>query len=243
MSAALAALSVVACPVAAEAQTFVDIFAGRSIPERTAASITSSEARVEGVIIPAELRVDLESLKTTQSTIFGARAGHWFNWFGIAVDAATLDPDVKRQTVRATANLRFDEQVFGQPVVIDPGQSIGVDIPRLPVPTTATFAALAMVRMPRAGVQPYIFTGPAYLVTDSDFSGRWGIRSGGGAKVPLSRTIALFGEYRYTGISRARAIAGRTGGSVQGVSGTTGDIRVGLNVRNHSLASGLSVTF
>jgi len=230
-------------PTSASAQTFVDVFAGRSLPERTAASITADEARINDTIVPAQLRVNIESLKPTHSTTVGIRAGHWFSWFGVAVDAATFDPDVKRQTVRATANLRFDEQVFGEQVTIDPGRSVSVDIPRITVPTTATIAALAMVRIPRPGVQPYLFAGPAYLITDSDISGYWGLRAGAGAKVPLSRSIAIFGEYRYTGVNDARAVAGRIAGSTQGVSGSTGDLRVDLDVRNHSLAGGVSLTF
>ncbi|MBD8546724.1 outer membrane protein [Sphingomonas sp. CFBP 8760] len=230
-------------PTTASAQTFVDVFAARYPPERTAASITADEARINGAIVPAQLRVDVESLRPTKSTIFGLRVGHWFNWFGVAIDAATLSPDLDRQTVRASANLRFDERVFGEQVTIDPGQSVAVDIPRLKVPTTATAAALAMVRIPRAGVQPYIFAGPAYLITDSDVSGYWGIRAGVGARLPLSRHIAMFAEYRYTGIGNAHAIAGRVTGSAGGISGSTGDIHVGLDMRNHSLAGGLNLTF
>ena len=237
-----AAVAMLTAATPAGAQTFIDVFAGRSMPERTAATLTADEARINGQIVPAQLRVDVESLDPTSSTIYGVRAGHWFDWFGIAVDASTLDPDVKRQTIRATANLRFDEQVFGEEVVIDPGRLVSVDIPRVTVPTTATVAALAMVRLPRGGVEPYAFAGPVYLVTDSDLSGQWGLRAGGGIKLPISRSVALFGEYRYTDVS-ANAVAGRIGGSARGVSGDTGDIKVDLDVRNHSAVGGLSFSF
>jgi len=225
-----------------QAQTFVDLFAGRSMPERTPATIIADEARVNGVIVPATLRVEVQSLKPTGSTIYGIRAGHWFDWFGVAVDAATLDPDVKRQTIRATANLQFDEDLFGEEVTIAPGNLVSVNIPRVTVPTTATIAALAMVRLPGKSVEPYAFGGPAYLVTDSDLSGNWGLRAGGGLKVPLSRRVALFGEYRYTRVS-ANAVAGRIGGTMRGMSGDTGDIRVDVNVRNHSAVGGVGFSF
>lgn len=228
--------------VPAQGQTFVDLFAGRSMPERTAATVTADEARINGTIVPATLRVRVESLEPTNSTIYGIRAGHWFDWFGIAVDASTLDPDVKRQTIRATANLQFDEDLFGEEVTIAPGDLVSVDIPRVTVPTTATIAALAMVRLPGKSLEPYAFAGPAYLITDSDLSGNWGLRAGGGVKVPLSRRVALFGEYRYTRVS-ADAVAGRIGGETRGVSGDTGDIRVDLNVRNHSAVGGVSFSF
>jgi opacity protein-like surface antigen len=212
------------------------------MPERTAATLTSNEARVNGIVVPASLRVDVESLKPSNSTIYGVRAGHWFDWFGIAVDVATLDPDVKRQTIRATGNLRFDEEVFGEQVTIDPGQAVSVDIPRVTVPTTATAAALAMVRVPGGSVEPYAFAGPVYLVTDSDLGGDWGLRAGGGIRLPLSRRVALFGEYRYTAVD-AEAFVGRIRGSMQGVEGSTGRIRAAVDIRNHSAIGGVSFSF
>ncbi|SFP90688.1 outer membrane beta-barrel protein [Sphingomonas rubra] len=237
-----ATLVAVGTAMPAQAQTFVDLFAGKSFPQRSATTLTAAEARINDTVIPAEVRVDVERLRLSNSTIFGARVGHWFDWFGIAADASTLDPDVKRQTIRATANVRFDEEVFGEEVVIDPGRSVAVDIPRVTIPTTATFAALAMVRVPRGGVEPYAFAGPVYLVTDSDISGDWGVRAGGGAKLPIGRRVALFGEYRYTRVA-ASAVAGRVGGEARGVTGTTGDIRVDATLRNHSAVGGVSFAF
>jgi len=241
----MALATLVATVTPASSQVFIDLFAGRSMPENTAATLKADEARVNDTIIPAQLRIDVERLRPTNSTIFGARLGYWSGAVGIAVDASTLDPDVKRQTIRATGNLRFDDDVFGERVVIDPGQSVTVDIPRVTVPTTATFAALAMLRLPPTSgtrITPYAFAGPVYLVTDSDISGDWGVRAGAGLKLPLSRTVSLFGEYRYTDVS-ASAVAGKIGGDVMGVRGTTGDIRIDLKVRNHSTVGGIGFTF
>ncbi len=236
--------------IPASAQTFVDVFAGRSMPENTAAAITADEARINGTIVPARLRIDVASLEPTDSTIYGVRIGHWFGRIGLAIDASTLDPDVRRQTIRATGNLRLEEELFGEPVTIDPGRSVSVDIPRVTVPTTGTVAALAMVRLPIGATParpagrfaPYAFAGPAYLVTDSDLSGNWGLRAGGGVKLALTRTLSLFGEYRYTRIA-ADAVAGRVGGEAMGVRGSTGDIRIDLNVRNHSAVGGVGLSF
>jgi len=241
--AAIATLAATATP--ASSQVFLDLFAGRSMPENTPATLRADEARVNDTIVPAQLRIDVERLRPTNSTIFGARLGYWLGAIGVAVDASTLDPDVKRQTIRATGNLQLDDDVFGERVVINPGQFVSVDIPRVTVPTTATFAALAMLRLPPTPgtrITPYAFAGPVYLVTDSDISGDWGLRAGGGVKVPLSRSVSLFGEYRYTNVS-ASAVAGRIGGDVMGVRGTTGDIRVDLDVRNHSAVGGIGFTF
>ena len=248
MIAAVALTGMWATPATAE--TFIDLFAGRSMPEKTPATITADEARINGTVVPARLRIDVASLEPTNSTIYGVRVGHWFGRIGLALDVSTLDPDVKRQTIRATGNLRLEEELFGERIVIDPGQSVSVDIPRVRVPTTGTVAALAMIRLPIAAtpakpmgtVAPYAFAGPAYLVTDTDLSGNWGLRAGGGVKLALTRTLSLFGEYRYTRIA-ADAVAGRIGGEAMGVRGSTGDIRVDLNVRNHSAVGGVSFSF
>lgn len=225
----------------AEAQMFVDLFAGRSLPDAQPATITANEARVNDTVVPAQLRVDVRRLNPSNSTIFGARVGFWSGAVGVAVDASTLDPDIRRQTVRATANLRFDETVFGERVVIDPGRDVTVDVPHLGVPTTATFALLAMARLPRdRGVEPYAFAGPAYLITDSDLSGDWGLRAGGGLRLPLSGRFSLFGEYRYTQVD-ASAVAGRISGSVQGVTADSGAITVSTRLRNHAGVGGLSI--
>ncbi len=190
-------------------------------------------------------------MEPTRSTIYGGRVGHWFGrTFGLAVDVATLNPDVKRQTVTARANLQFDEQVFGEPVTIAPGEAVAVDLPRIGVPTTATIAALAMARVPvgataeRPGgrLAPYAFAGPVWLVTASSLDGNLGLRAGGGVRVALTRGLGLFAEYRYTRVN-ADAVAGRIGGRAQGTSATTGDIRADLDVRNHAAVGGVSLSF
>lgn len=189
------------------------------------------------------VRVSIPELKPTGSEALGIRIGHWRNWLGFAFDATTLSPDLERQTIRATANLKFDQRVFGQTIVIDPGLKIKVDIPRLHVPTTATVAALAMVRLPNHKYAPYAVFGPAYLVTDTSLGGSWGIQTGAGLRVGIKHRLSLFGEYRYTSVTGARTIAGRIDGSVGDISGTTGDIKVGVDLRNHSLVGGLGLEF
>jgi len=48
-----AAVAMMTAATPAGAQTFVDVFAGRSMPERTAATLTADEARINGQIVPA----------------------------------------------------------------------------------------------------------------------------------------------------------------------------------------------
>lgn len=246
MSKTLLALAALTLAQPASAQVFLDGFVGRSFPQSERATITAAEARVNGTVIPARLRVDVERLRATSSTTFGARLGYWHDWVGVAVDAATLDTDVRRQTIRATANLRLDEELFGERITIDSGRDVAVSIPRVGVPTTGTVSLLGMVRLPRGGLQPYAFAGPTYLVTDTDLSGDWGLRAGAGARLALSRRFGLFAEYRHTRVD-AEARAGRFEGTATGngmtVRGDTGDIDVAFRLRSHAAVGGISFQF
>lgn len=237
---ALAAAMGVAAP--AQAEFTLDAFAGKGFPESRRASIRADEAVVNGIAVPAALRIGVDRLKATNSTTYGARLGYWSGAFGIALDAATLDPDVRRQTVRATGDLRLDESLFGERIVIDPGSQISVSIPHVTVPTTASIAALAMLRLPRGRARPYAFAGPTYVVTDRDLSGDWGLRAGGGLRVAVTRWLGLFGEYRYTRVN-ASAVAGRIGSEIAGVDADSGDIRVDVRLRNHAVVGGIGLQF
>lgn len=229
-------------PGIAAAEGFVEAFAGRASAERRDFRLRANEARVNGAIVPAELRVRLFDVRSTREGIYGARAGYWFGRnIGGAIDISTLNPDVKRQRLAATANLRFDEAVFGEPVTIAPGDRVEVDIPRITVPTTATIAALAMVRLPVArGVAPYAFAGPVWLITNSSLDGNLGMRAGGGVRVAIFGRLGLFAEYRYTHVN-ARAVAGRVTGSFGGTQARSGAIQVAVPVRNHSGVAGVSL--
>lgn len=235
----------------ASSQTFIDVFAGRSLPEKTDIRIVADEARVNGDRVPAALRVDLFDVEPTNENLLGARLGHWFGNFGLAVDVSSLNPDVKAQRVAVTASVAFDESVFGERVVVDAGDTVDVSIPRVGVPTTVTVAGLAMARLPigatvdRPGgiVSPYAFAGPVWLVTNKSLNGKFGIRAGGGVRLPITRGLGVFAEYRYTRVESAKAIAGRIGGQVGDTRATTGDIRVELDLRNHTGAAGISLQF
>ncbi|MEH3107301.1 MAG: outer membrane beta-barrel protein [Sphingomonas fennica] len=251
LPALVTAFAALAAAAPASAETFIDVFAGRSFPQSTPLSLTADEARINGQVVPATLQIDIARVEPANATLYGGRAGHWFGrLFGVAVDIATLNPDVKQQTVTARANLEFDEAVFGERVTIAPGDAVSADIPRIGVPTTVTVAALAMVRAPigatdaRPGGRfaPYAFAGPVWVVTDSSLDGDLGFRAGGGARVALTRGLGLFAEYRYTR-ANADAVAGRFSGRTDGASGTTGDIRVDLRLRNHAAVGGVSLSF
>lgn len=241
-----AALLAVLCGLTAarpaQAQAFVDAFAGRSAIAGRSATITTDEVRLDDLVVPADVHIDVERLRGTGSSTFGLRAGYWFGAFGIALDAATLDPDVKRQTIRATGNADFDEELFGERITIRQGERVSVDIPLVTVPTTASIAPLAMVRLRRGRWEPYAFAGPAYIVTDKDLSGDWGVRAGAGLKFAVTRSLRLFGEYRFTAVD-ASVVAGRIKGRTELGEASSGPIDVAARIRHHGVVAGLGIQF
>ena len=238
-------------PQAAHAEGFLDIFGGQSWTTRTDLNLRVENATVNGVSVPAEVQVDIEGLKPKNNPTVGARLGFWAGMFGFAIDGSTLDPNLQSRTVRARANIDFDETIFGQPVSIGTGQDVRVSLPELPLPTTVTLAALAMVRLPIAQtnarkhgiIQPYGFAGPVWLVTNESFDGKIGLRAGAGAKLQLGRNLGLFGEYRYTAVDNADIKAGSFSGSVSGINASTGDIIGRIDIRTHTVVGGVSLTF
>lgn len=250
LSRVLVACAVLAGAAPASAEVFIDAFAGKSFTRPTDLTLRANGATVAGQAVPAQLRVDLRGLKPRNSVTYGGRIGFWAGNVGIAVDASTLNPDLKARTVRASANLAIDESVFGEPVSIGTGDNVAVDLPRLPLPTTVTLAGLAMVRAPigrtaqrREGViVPYAFGGPVWLVTNRRFDGKIGLRAGGGLRLPLGRHLAIFGEYRYTAVNGADVDAGRFRATAAGITGDSGRIVGRLDVRNHTAVGGASIS-
>lgn len=218
----------------------MDLFTGTTVPNSGPVSVSADHARLDGNGVKAALDIRLDKVKLSGSTTTGVRAGYWHGAVGMAFDLATFRSDVKLQRLRATANFQMDDDLFGERVKIDAGESVNASIPRIRLPTTATVALLAMVRLPRKQLEPYLFAGPAYLITTPGLSGSWGLRAGGGASMALSSNVAVFAEYRYTSIE-ADVIAGRLAGQRDGVSGDTGNIRVKTLLREHGIVAGLRV--
>jgi opacity protein-like surface antigen len=236
---------------AASAEIFLDGFVGKSWTNRTHLGVRVDDATAQGRPLPVDLRANISGLKPRNSMTYGARIGFWLSNFGVALDASTLNPDLKKGRVRASATADFNQDLFGKPVSIGTGSDISVNIPRLPLPTTATLAGLAMVRLPlgaseenpRGGIAPYAFAGPVWLVTNKSFDGKIGLRAGGGIRLPLGRHFAAFGEYRYTAVNGADVKAGRLRGTVAGVAVDSGDITGRLNLRNQTVVAGASLSF
>jgi opacity protein-like surface antigen len=245
------AVMTAAFPSAAHAEVFVDVFAGKTWTTRTDLSLRAEQPTIDGTGVPVAVRVDVDGLEPRDSESFGARIGFWSGILGFALDGSTLDPTLQPGTVRASASAAFDETIFGRPVSIGTGEDVTVDLPELPLPTTMTLAALAMVRLPigksdrnRQGViQPYGFAGPVWLVTNDRFDGKIGLRLGGGLKVPLGNNFALFGEYRYTAVDDADVKAGRLNAAANGVNASTGDIIGRIDIRTHAGVAGVSLSF
>lgn len=234
----LAAGIIMAMLASAKAEQSVEVLFGRSWNPSRPATISVDSARIDDKLVPAELRVRLNRLQTTSWRTFALRYNHWWNHIGIGLDIAKVAPDVQRQTVKATANLRFDDTVFGEPVRIEPGAAIAVGLPRITVPDTASLSSVLMWRGSTHGLAPYAYVGPSYVVTSKTLSGSFGVLAGAGVAVPITRRLSIVGEYRSQHVN-AEAVAGRVKGSEGADTATTGDIRVGFHIRSSSLAAGL----
>lgn len=226
------------------------MFAGRNWTTKTDLELRSHRAGVEGETVPERVSADVQGLRPDSTITFGGRIGLWSGNLGIAIDGSTFDPDLKAGSVTATATTNFDE-IFGQQVSIRAGQNLQVDLPDLPVPTTVTLAGLAMIRLPvgkapgreQGRIQPYAFAGPVWLVTNERFSGKIGLRLGGGVKLPLGRSFALFGEYRYTAVDNADVKAGQFVTNARDNSVNTSDIIGRINIRTHAGVAGMALSF
>lgn len=240
-----------ATSTSAKAEVFIDLYGGQSWTTRTDLKLRVDDATINGQPLPVAVQVEVDGLKPENNPSVGARIGFWSGMFGMALDASTLDPSLRAGSVNASANVDFQEEIFGQPVSIGSGQDVRVSLPALPLPTTVTLAALAMIRLPVAKapdrkhgiIQPYGFAGPVWLVTNERFDGKIGLRAGAGARLQIGRNVGVFGEYRYTAVDDADVKAGSFRGNIGNASASTGDIIGRLDIRTHALVGGLSLTF
>lgn len=166
----------------AGAEPFVDLYGGWSKARNTDVSVSQRTCSIVGCTTPVQ---------TTQHQTFesgaaaGVRGGYWFDrhpWFGVAGD------------------LSYYRTVSGQ-VHLDSFSFAPTPMLRLPLWTTAD--------RPHGHLQPYIGAGPTIVlqqvwanvrpaspVSVNGWSMAVGWTARAGLAVPLSRHIALFGEWR-----------------------------------------------
>lgn len=190
---------------------------------------------------------DIDGHVTTQDVTFdssfagGVRGGYWFPLvlgplnFGVGLDISHFTPDVSRQT------RTFCAGGCGLGVFDDVDLSvwtIGFDaMLRYPLMTSSQF--------PNGQLQPYITLGPAIFrahaednrnfqpSNQDDTDSSVGVKVGAGVAWQFSKSIALFGEYRFTHFSPEFTFR----------DDARGNARLSTDVNTHYLLTGVSFRF
>ena len=132
----------------------------------------------------------------SNSVEIGARATYWLPsvpWYGIGFELAAFDADIPKQSVNLTIQGATAPATLGE---IDVSVlSLGLDLVRLRY---------------RGTLEPYFAAGPALFRVKATNRGNgelstrpatddaWGYKAGAGLAWHVSRSVAVFGEYRYT---------------------------------------------
>jgi len=157
-----------------------------------------------------------EDIQLEDSLMFGARAGHFFNefgfpWFGIEIEAFSLEPNAKDQPLDLTLEAtRFNPSVLNPP----PGGADpvgGADVPFTKFPQqnlsksslrVTTLAINILARYPGEIFQPYIGAGLGgfWFKGEGELEGSRivpGLNALAGLKVQLTEHWGIFGEAKY----------------------------------------------
>jgi opacity protein-like surface antigen len=163
-------------PAAADAEWFGELYLGGASTRRTEVTLESPSGESR-----------LPDVDFNRSSIFGGRAGYWFDYVGLGLDVSHFRPDTIPSPLR-----RFD--LYVTPIA-------AVLMLRWPL--------LANAEFPHGRLQPYLALGPAvafvegkdttnFFPTDQYDAGFFpGGQGGAGLAWQLQRNIALVGEYRF----------------------------------------------
>jgi hypothetical protein len=139
----------------------------------------------------------------------GARGGYWFPFelgplnFGVGLDISHFRPDVSRQT-RTFCSRFCTSGIF---------DDLDLSVWTIGFDAMLRFPLLKSPQFPHGQLQPYITVGPAIFVAHAedrrnfepsnqdDTDASVGVKVGAGVAWQFTKTIAMFGEYRYTHFS------------------------------------------
>lgn len=171
----------------ADAETFLDVYAGYSLTRDS-----DIDTRLDGT------ERSFQDVEFDDSFTVGGRLGYWFGvvpFLGLALDVSYFRPDIGAQGVSTSTGDRFrlgdtDLHVVG----------VGPQV---------------LVRLPLPVVKPYVFAGPAVFVTVADASGETfgvpgdhtgadasvGLKAGAGVRFLFFGFVGVFAEYQFTRFS------------------------------------------
>ena len=158
-------------PLAARAEGFVELRVGGSFTDDNDVELSGPGGSIEF------------STEYEDSVTGGGRAGYWFDsapWLGVAADISYFAPE--------------DDTGGPEYEVIPVSPLIMV---RLPLATSEEFR--------NGWIQPFLGIGPGIFVSEADFGGAGdddtvevGVDLHAGVNVQMTRSISVFGEYRFT---------------------------------------------
>jgi len=198
-------LLLLAVPVAAHAEWNADLYGGVVYTPRS--DITQSIGSPSG---PADHTY--HDVRWDNSAVLGARAGYWFPaapWYGIGFDVFRYYADVPIQTVDITIS----------------GATTPVQLQAIDFRVTTIALDVVRVRYQAGKLEPYASAGPALfkvkvtnrgngeLTTTAGRDDAWGYKLGAGLSWFVSRSVALFAEYRFTHVHSEVVLQGTITGA------------------------------
>jgi len=171
----------------ADAETFLDVYAGYSLTRDS-----DIDTRLDGT------ERTFQDVEFDESFAVGGRVGYWFRlvpFLGLALDVSYFKPDIGAQSVSTST-----------------GERLQLGDTRLHV---VGVGPQALVKLPLPIVKPYVFAGPAVFITMADASGETfgvpgdhtgadaaiGLKAGAGVRFVFFGFLGVFAEYQFTRFS------------------------------------------
>lgn len=218
-------------PLSTSAEWFADLYVG--------AAFTQSE-NMKLTFLDTIFKV--EELEFDSSASFGGRLGHWFEavpYLGVALDVSHFRPDISAQSVTVCR----PDSCF-----TDPNFHFDLAVTTISFDAMVRWPLLRSSAFPNGQLQPYLTIGPAIFVasgkdlvttggpvTRSETNASVGPKLGAGLAWQFHRTIALFGEYRFTHFSPEFSLRDVF------ILGSTDKVETEVNT--HHLVLGISIRF
>ena len=198
-------LLLLAVPVAAHAEWNADLYGGVVYTPRS--DITQSIGSSSG---PADHTY--HDVRWDNSAGLGARGGYWFPaapWYGLGLDVFRYYADVPIQMVDLTIS----------------GATTPVQLQAIDFRVTTIALDIVRVRYQAGKLEPYASAGPALfkvkvtnrgngeLTTTAGRDDAWGYKAGAGLSWFVSKSAALFAEYRFTHVHSEVVLQGTITGA------------------------------
>ena len=227
---AMAILACLAAAAPASAEVFLDPYLGGAFTEKNDVDISP----------PLGSQVTVRDVTFDASFTTGVRVGYWLPFelgplnFGFGLDVSYFSPDISAQSRDFCTNFCVSGNFADLDLFV---WTIGFDaMLRYPLMKSADF--------PKGRLQPYFTVGPAIFVVHAEDTGNFvppsqsetdasvGVKLGVGVAWLFTRTIGIFGEYRYTHFSPEFTFSAPGGNS-----------KLSTDINTHYLIVGASFRF